>query len=409
MNQSGSADDRQLIVAGFLLIVIILLSGGCQRESPSISNPPTSTFERMPSRPLPSSFVGVFLPVNEMSGDAAVAYVREWANTASGYGIEVVNLMVNWKDFQPEETRYDFRTLQALIYEIKKAGMYAIVRIYANAGPNFTAWPSWLNPDMANTYFSGYSWNGLPVTNPEPWDTGYLSHLGTFFQEMANFFYEEDTVYPDAVQITAGGEYGEMVLASHPQRATLDLDRLFDAENAHVDMSVSSLGSVTGDFVLMVNSLWEGNPVVEDTVPNHAIARGIHWIQSNAGICNLIRQPYGPGNVALLKRHQDNTGIILEDESSSWTGAGSPCEGLDSSIEGRLSLISALEAESGVGFNAATIAVTDLKESNRQGIEQLKIHLAETDLLRTLRRPNARREWNWNNVVPIQSESDEIR
>jgi len=228
------------------------------------------------------------------------------------------------------------------------------------------------------------------VTNPEPWDSGYQLKMGMFLREMTSFFRDEDTGYPDAVQISVGGEYGEMVLATHPQRATLDLKQLFTAENVHVDMNISRLCSVAGDFVLMANSLWEENRVAEDTVPDHAVASGVNWIQSNAGVCNLRRQAYGPGNVELLKRHQDNAGIILEDESSSWMGVGSPCEGLDQSVAGRLSLLVDLENESGLRFSAVTLALPDLTESNKVGIEQLKLHLADSGLLNALHRLNRR-------------------
>ena len=379
--------DRQLFIAGILLIAIILLSG-CQRESSSAFDQSVSRFETMPPRSLPATFVGVFMPINEMWGDQAATYVRHSAATARNFDIDAVNLIVNWKEVQPTENRFDFKTLQALIYEIKHAGMYAIVRVYMNAGPNFQAWPSWLAPYMVNTYFSGYSWNGFPVTNPEPWDSGYRLKMDMFLREMASFFENEDTVYPDAVQISVGGEYGEMVLATHPQRATLDLNQLFTAENVHVDMNISHLGAVTGDFILMTNSLWEENRVVEDTVPDHAVASGVNWLQSNAGVCNLRRQAYGPGNVALLKRHQDNASIILEDESSAWTGPGSPCEGLDQSVAGRLSLLVDLENESGIRFSAVTLALGDLKETNRVGIEQLKLHLPDSNLLQVLHRLN---------------------
>jgi len=113
-----------LFIAGILLIAIILLSG-CQRESSSAFDQSVSRFETMPPRSLSATFVGVFMLINEMWGDQAATYVRHSAATARNFDIDAVNLIVNWKEIQPTENRFDFKTLQVLIYEIKHAGMYA--------------------------------------------------------------------------------------------------------------------------------------------------------------------------------------------------------------------------------------------------------------------------------------------
>jgi hypothetical protein len=319
-------------------------------------------------RPLPNKFVGVFLPVSPIAGSGQIDYVARTARTAQDFGLDAINLVVDWKDLQPSESSYDFAALHELIKAVRSNGLYCILRIYFNAGAAHQAAPGWFLPELRDYYLSG------GMVNPLPWDANYQTALDRFLGAMAQWFSANGLAFPDAMQIAAGGEFGEQVLATYYPPEPYDdfFTKLIGAEKKHIDYHVQRLpiqnqGSILAEFIITVNSL-HTDPVRDSEFARYArdTMPGLRWIQTNAGVCSLRDQDYGPDNIDLLK--QVATPLILEDSPFS-------CPVAEQSVESRLSIMQELETLNDFRFDAVTIDVSDLREENRAGIARLKQHV----------------------------------
>lgn len=65
-------------------------------------------------------------------------------------------------------------------------------------------------------------------------------------------------------------------------------NKLYAAEQNHVDKYIDNFSSLVQSHILMINSIDPTNTTREDTVPTYALEeKGVTWVQSNAGACVL--------------------------------------------------------------------------------------------------------------------------
>ena len=306
-----------------------------------------------PARPLPVKFIAAtamtgrfFKPKQER-----LDIVRSIAQRSKEQGINAVNLILDWNDLESRHGTIDYDLLDRMITEIKSRNLFCILRIYVNAESNWRAWPAWLSPSQM------YVSKGGTVKNILPWDSKYQTSFALFQQNLAAHFILTQ-IQPDAYQIAVGGSYGEQVLAGYDwQAAGLDwssfLTMLFNAEKKHVDMYLRTLGSISKDHILMVNSVSSRDIAREDTLANYARNKGVTWFESNAGACCLIGRSFGPDNMRMLGRFKGGGArIFLEDESGPWE-----CLQVsqDSSLSHRVELMRQLQSIYGFTFDAVSI------------------------------------------------------
>jgi len=314
-------------------------------------------------RPLPDKFIGVFLDVSPIAGAGQVDYVRRSAAKAKNdFQIDVINLVVRWKDIQTASLTNDYQSLHDMIKAIKSSGCYCVLRIYANAGNSYQAWPDFLSIQIAETYRSG------SVVNPLPWNDDYYNAYKAFLSGLTNSLSETNNAYPDAVQLIAGGDYGEQVLSGYsiPDYSTLEyVSKLYPVQETHIIDQLSVWQNKTADKIVMVNSLIPENPTKDASVGMFAVDKGVKWVQTNAGACKLTTATYKASTLILLKNINDGANVILEDTY----GACSE------SIQNRLDKIKQIEKDSSITFKGVTISIEDLTIDNSIGISNLRSYI----------------------------------
>jgi len=344
---------------------IILLTGiiyltGCSKSS-SDEQPQVELPKSYPSVKLPDKFVCVFLGVEPIAGSEQLNYIQSSVAKAKEYNINVICLVVNWRSVQPTELTYDFNSLHDMVVAIKSQGCQCILRIYANAGSTFKAWPDWLNP--VDTYNS--TSDGKSVLNPLPWDETYRDKYYSFVSKIVTLFMDKDEAFPDALQIVVGGDYGEQVLNGYTSSESDSdfLNKLYTAQEEHITKHITAWNPSISDYIVMVNSLDPGEISVDTRVGNFAINKGVRFIQSNAGAYNLQNASYGQDNITLLKSFSGTYKRILEDTDSTI------------SVQNRLEILKQVESANSIGFDGVIISIDDLTSSNASGIANLRAHL----------------------------------
>jgi PKD repeat protein len=311
-----------------------------------------------PSTKLPDKFIGVYLGVDPIAGPGQLNYVKRMVDSATIYGIKVICLVVNWSHVQPTKSGCDFISLNDMVTAIKSKGCQCILRTLANAENFFQAWPTWLIP--VETYNSG------TIINPLPWDSIYRTSFYSFVNKLADTTRSRNLSYPDAIQISVGGSFGEQVLAGYTPPPTESyatfLNKLFTVEEEHITKHLNAWGTTISDYIVMVNSL-DPTPTGDVQVGNFAISNGVRFIQSNANAYDLQNTAFGQNNINLLKSLSGTCKIILEDTDKS------------RSVQSRLDILDQLEKANGFIFSGIILIVDDLKSTNAIGIANLRTHL----------------------------------
>jgi len=343
---------RRIILRFVIYFPIIICAGiicfiGC-------SKPNDDTYL---SVKLPDKFVGAFLGVDPL-GTNQLNYVKNSVDSAIDYKIDVICLIVNWNSVQPTKSTINSDALSAMVEAIKSKGCKCILRIYANAGSSFRAWPSWLN--ISDQYASSNT-----INNPLPWDAAYQSEFYSFTKALSDAFKSKNKTFPDALQFTLGGDYGEQVLASYtsPDPYNTYLDKLYSVEEEHITTQTTDWGTTICDYITMVNSLSPNQIAVDSRVGNFGINHGARFIQCNAGSYELQNASYGQNNITLLKSFSGSYKILLEDTD------------IDRSVQTRLDILKQIETANNIAFDGVIIDIDDLTSSNTSGIANLRSHL----------------------------------
>lgn len=310
--------------------------------------------------------VGIFLPVSPLSSNNLNYWVVPKAKTARSYGLQFVNLIVQWKDIEPKDDGFAFQTLGNFIKAVKKEGLQCILRIYFNGGSWIQSSPSWLFDQKKAAYYweEGYR-------QPVPWDQTYLEEITEFMLKFGLWLKDNPAYRPDGWQMSVGGIYGEEAILGYDWQAVFKNDydafylKLMDAEKKHVNVhaALSNLLSTISP-ILMVNHMYDGNPEMNDLLMQHAMNLKVGWFQSNSWSGELLDAWYGPYLLEMLARHKDKDGnrFFLEDEYGSKSSTP---------VSDRLIKIGQIESDFGIRFKAVSLSVDDLSAANRPAITSL--------------------------------------
>ncbi len=244
----------------------------------------------------------------------------------------------------------------------------------ANADSFYESSPHWLFLGKDNKAFCYPYWEINPICyldnnlrQPIPWSQWYLKRFEKFIQLLARQGFSMK-----AIQITAGGVFGEQVIPNWQDTGNFmgNYDtyyfQLIDAEKRHVDIFTSNFPD--RPLILMVNSLYENDPQINDLLITHSLTKGVSWFQTNSSVARLQNCDYGSNNMNMLARTYSQNSpyvhLFLEEESGAEESPEDAyCPYLPKqNIASRLKTLIELESQYGVIFHAVTIDVTDLSD-----------------------------------------------
>lgn len=163
--------------------------------------------KKKPSAPLTSTpavgfsgGVGLFFPITPLSEDNLRYWFTPQVEKAATLGVQFVDLIVHWKDFEPQSHVYAFDMLERYMQVIKSTGTQCVLRIYFNGGCHIQTSPDWLFEEKG----AAYCWEGNYM-QPLPWDRIYLNEMATFMDALASWMAGAIQRQPQALQLSAGG------------------------------------------------------------------------------------------------------------------------------------------------------------------------------------------------------------
>ncbi len=313
-----------------------------------------------------SGGVGLFFPITPLSADNLQYWFTPQVEKAAMLGLQFVNLVVHWKDLEPREHVYAFDMLGRYIQAVKDQGLQCILRIYFNGGEYVQASPDWLFDEKG----AGCCREG-DYLQPLPWDKTYFAEMSSFMDALASWMAVDSRRRPQAMQISAGGVYGEMAVLGFDWQTAFqdDYDPFYNlltaANKAHVDVFAAfsrKLASIP--MVLMINHLYDNNPALNDQVMDYAWKNyGLRWFQSNAWSGDLEQQQYGPLILDMMERHAAGGLFSLEDE------AGAHFE----TLARRIQRMEQIQSETGIHFQSVSLNIADLTTENQADIRYLAV------------------------------------
>jgi hypothetical protein len=308
--------------------------------------------------------VGMFLPVSPLSKDVLNYWVIPKTKVAKSYGLQFVNLIVHWKDLEPSDNSFNFQPLADFVKAIKAQGVQCVVRIYFNGGSWIQSAPSWLFDSKRAAYYLEGSYR-----QPVPWDQTYLDQMTQFMLQLGLWLKNSPTGLPDALQISAGGIYGEEAVLGIDWQGTFGSDydafylKLMAAEKRHVNVFNTVAGYLNNlECILMIAHLYDNNPEMDDMLMQHSINLDVKWFQTNSWSGELLTEWYGPLIMEMFQRHRENNRFYLEDEFGSKTSTP---------IAGRLENMKTLQGKYAIKFHAVSISLDDLTSNNKTAISDL--------------------------------------
>jgi hypothetical protein len=310
-----------------------------------------------PARPLADRFIGVYTSWWGGTQQEERDFIDDLVRRAPGLGATVLNLNFAWVALQPGETTFAFEHMQDLITRIKRAGMQCVLRVYGQMA-EYQLWPEWLRPRLRDVYVCPGQFPA-EVTNPTPWDAGYLQAFNVFLQHLGGWFRGQADSIPDGYQISLGGIYGEMYLGcfTHYKDYEGEIRNLTRGGMAAVDAHVAALADVIPDLILMSEEL---RPVTD-----HAVDLGIRWMQRNNGAKDCLYPEWGD-LLPFLKQYPSNA-FILEDETG-WSRWKLP-------LQTRVDYLNQVVAQKGFRFQGVFLYSRDITEGNRAAMANLKDYL----------------------------------
>jgi hypothetical protein len=339
-----------------------------QTPTPTPTPMPTPTPVPTPT-PTPvvgfSGGVGLFFPITPLSEDNLRSWFTPNVEKAANLGVKFVNLVVHWKDLEPQSDVYTFDMLERYMQAVTVSGLQCVLRIYFNGGWHIQACPNWLFDEKGATF----CWEG-DYKQPLPWDRIYLNEMTSFMNVLAVWMAADTKRQPQALQISAGGVYGEMAVLSFDWQTLYQNDydifyeMLTTANKAHVDVFAAFSKKLTSiPLILMINHLYDNNPAMNDLVMDYAWKTyGMRLFQSNSWSGELEEQWYGPLILDMMERHASGGVFLLEDEY------GSNSE----TLEQRVDRIERIYFETNIRFRAVSLNLKDMTTENQANIRYLQ-------------------------------------
>jgi len=153
ITRSNFASIRLLSFLVCLVYLLCVGSGIAQASSHSRKKPSS------PPPPPPaagfSGGVGLFFPVTPLSEDNLRYWFTPQVQKAAALGLQFVNLVVHWKDLEPQDNIYSFDMLGRYMQVIKTLGLQCVLRIYFNGGRHIQASPDWLFEEKGGVLLPG--------------------------------------------------------------------------------------------------------------------------------------------------------------------------------------------------------------------------------------------------------------
>ena len=311
-----------------------------------------------------SGGVGLFFPVTPLSEDNLKYWFTPQIQQAKTSGLQFVNLIVHWRDLEPEDNHFSFDLLGRYIQTIKSSGLQCVLRIYFNGGWHIQASPDWLFSEKQGAWCLEGDY-----VQPLPWNDVYIQEVTVFMEALADWLMVDSINKPHALQISAGGVYGEMAVMGFDWQTAFDGDYdqfynlLMEAEMTHVDIFASfseKLGSIP--LILMINHLYDNYPEMNDQLLDYAWnTYGLRWFQSNAWSGALEEEAFGPLILDMMKRHASGGVFALEDEYGFY----------QETLDQRIQRIIRIESETEFQFQSVTLNPGDLTAFNQADIDYL--------------------------------------
>ncbi len=191
--------------------------------------------------------VGVFLPTRPLD-QPKLDYVETNSERAKNYGLSFANLIVDWNDLEPIWNEYNgISNLLQFMNTIRSFGLKVVLRVYFNAGYYHQAAPNWLfDKGIEFVSYNGYR-------QSLPWDDVYQKEVGELLTKISQEFQMAGS-YPDAMQISLGGAYGEMHLPDY----SFNDETLVEAEKWHIESFSDHFE--TFPLIISINSLSPNDP-----------------------------------------------------------------------------------------------------------------------------------------------------
>jgi len=390
---------HQLMVCFTVLIVSLSFvfftgNGIAQVSSETKGRPkPTPTPKPTPS-PIPtptptptpvvsfSGGVGLFFPITPLSDDNLRYWFTPNVEKAANFGMKFVNLIVHWQDLEPQNGVYTFDMLERYMQAIRVSGLQCVLRIYFNGGWHIQASPDWLFDEKG----AAFCWEG-DYRQPLPWDNTYSKEMTSFMDALATWMAADTKRKPQALQVSAGGCYGEMAVLGFDWQTIFqnDYDQFYNllttANKVHVDVFAAfSKKLALTPLILMINHLYDNNPAMNDQLMNYAWnTYGMRWFQSNSWSGELEMQWYGPLILDMMERHASGGVFLLEDEY-----------GFNSeTLEQRIVRIERIYSETGIRFRSVSLNLGDLTAANEAKIRYLQSWIQSGTTLYTAKGHNS--------------------
>jgi hypothetical protein len=216
--------------------------------------------------------------------------------TPSGTNRDFNNPIIYWKDIEASENVFTWSSVDAAITAAANVGKKSILRLVPNWSSQLQASPNWL---LSKPGIEVYS-NGA-FESPLPWSSVYQTEFASTVTAFGARYNSNPSV--EAIQIPAGGRYGEIFMHTSPPG---DMVAEYPAALEWV-IDLFATHFPDKPLILMVNSI--GNSIGENAAA-YAVAAG-YWLESNHYVAGngLTR--------TILATHAFSTKILIEAEALS--------------------------------------------------------------------------------------------
>jgi hypothetical protein len=351
------------------------------------------------STPLPNNPIGLYFPIIGLDN---TNYITKAVQAAAEYGLNMFNLVVHWKDLEPEQDgEFTLDSLNQALKIIREHGLYSILRIMFNGGGAHESAPSWFfNLPGIKEGDDYYVINGK--RQPLPYSDIYFEQFRDLLEELALFFSDFGHFQPDGIQMSVGGDFGEQFLSDNFEKNEDEIILLLDAAKKHVDEYYKLFNPpdahdrvckpLTIDLILMAGVFFE-NEYPDKLHYNTKLIEHLYsnyehkWLQTCACSAKLQTCSWGDETIEMFKPYitGKNMRLIIDEEAGAEgeLSFNDKCPDIPKeTVQERLNRIIEIEEDYDIRFSGITLrGYTDeggnsheLTEENQEGISNLFNH-----------------------------------
>jgi hypothetical protein len=364
------------------------------------------------STPLPNNPIGLYFPIIGLDN---TNYITEAVQAAAEYGLNMFNLVVHWKDLEPEQDgEFTLDSLNQALKIIREHGLYSILRIMFNGGGAHESAPSWFfNLPGIKEGVDYYVINGK--RQPLPYSDIYFGQFQELLEELALFFSDSGHFQPDGIQMSVGGDFGEQFLSYEIEVDEIEEEieedeiylyyyviPLFEKAKEHVveyykffnppDAHDRVCKPLTIDLILMAGVFFESDSP-DELEYNTALIEYLYnnyehkWLQTCACSAKLQTCSWGDETIEMFKPFitEKNMRLIIDEEAGAEgeLSFNDKCPDIPKeTVQERLNRIIEIEEDYDIRFSGITLrGYTDeggnsheLTEEHQEGISNLIFH-----------------------------------